>query len=129
VCSSDLAEVRGLLDALEGELHTAEHGAFVLDLHTVSATSPPFLAIEDSLPARRFARRFPVPIVLGMEEELGGLLMDHVTNAFGQVALVFEAGRHDDPDSVAVHEAAIWVGLEAAGMLDAGVIAALEHDP
>jgi hypothetical protein len=89
----------------------------VLDLHTTSAPSPGFLAFEDSLVARRFCAQFPLARVLGFEEELPGLLIDWVTNELGRVACVIESGQHDDPAAVDGHEAAIWMGLDALGVL------------
>ncbi|NRA56802.1 MAG: succinylglutamate desuccinylase/aspartoacylase family protein [Phycisphaerales bacterium] len=91
-------------------------GVFVLDLHTVSSESPAFIALEDSLPARRFAARFPLPKILGLEEELQGLLIDYATNALGCVSCICEAGLHDDPRSADVHEAIMLLALAALGM-------------
>jgi len=96
----------------------------VMDLHTTSSESSPVAVFEDSIPARLFARQMPMPIYLGFEEELVGLLIDRVTNEMGSVAVVIEGGQHDDPGSVDAHEAAIWAGLEASGILR---VDALEH--
>ena len=108
------------LAELERELSTALSGAhgrvFVLDLHTTSGDGPPFAVLDDSLPNRRFALAFPVPLVLGLEEELRGTMVFHWT-AQGFTCLAFEGGQHDDPRSVDRSEAAIWVALEAAGLL------------
>ena len=96
----------------------------VMDLHTTSSESSPVVVLEDSIPARMFARQMPMPIYLGFEEELGGLLVDRVTNEMKSVAIVVEGGQHDDPRSVDAHESAIWAGLDAAGILKSD---ALEH--
>jgi succinylglutamate desuccinylase len=121
-------ETLGLLEAIEAELATAEGPAIVLDMHTVSSPSPAFLGVEDSLAARRVAAHFEVPMVLGFEEELSGLLVDYVTTRHGVVSILLEAGLHDDPGSIDVHEAAIWVALETAGLVDLGAFG-LERDP
>lgn len=108
-----------LVESIEAELATSDGAAFILDMHTVSSPSPAFMFVEDSLPARRFSRRFKVPLVLGFEDELSGLLVDYATSKLGLISMLLEAGVHDDPASVSVHEAAIWVALEGAGMIDA----------
>ncbi|MHA7814333.1 MAG: succinylglutamate desuccinylase/aspartoacylase family protein [Phycisphaerales bacterium] len=96
----------------------------VIDLHTTSADMPPVVVLEDSIPARRLARRMPLPIYLGFEEELPGLLMDRVTNELGAISLVVEGGQHKDDNAVNVHESVIWTMLDAAGILP---IEALPH--
>lgn len=116
--SAEQRERRELCDVLASVAGESEGGTYLLDLHTVSSDSPAFIAIEDSLPTRRFADHFPLPKVLGMEEEVTGLLMDYATNALGCVACVVEAGRHDDPRSTDVHEAIVLLALAALGMTD-----------
>jgi len=125
--TGEMLELRQLLDALEGEFATAHGPVFLMDMHTVSSPSPPFAAIEDSLPARRFVRRFGLPLLLGFEEELPGMLTDLITNRYGHVCCLIEGGTHDDPASVAIHEAAIWLALDAGGLLPGSI--EHEHDP
>lgn len=88
--------------------------AALIDLHTSSAESSPFATIGDTLRNRAFASHFPVPIVLGLEEQLDGTLLEVVTNA-GLVTMGFEAGQHDDPVSIENAVAAIWLALVALG--------------
>lgn len=118
-------ERREIEAILETEAARSSGATHVIDLHTVSSDSPPFIAVEDSLPARRFAMAFPLPKILGIEEELQGLLMDDATNRLGCVSAVIESGRHDDPASVDLHEAAIWIALDEAGIVPLGVV---EHE-
>jgi succinylglutamate desuccinylase len=108
----------GQLAELLGVIHAAVDRArgpvLVLDLHTASASTSPFAILGDTLRNRRFAAKFPAPIVLGLEEQLVGTLMEYVT-AIGHVSLAFEAGQHDDPRSIDRHEAAVWLALTFAG--------------
>lgn len=97
----------------------------LIDLHTTSAAAPPMVVMEDALPTRRLARKLPLPIYLGFEEELGGLLMDRATSELGAIAMVIEGGQHDDPEAVDVHEAVIWCMLDACGVLP---LDALRHE-
>ncbi|MFG0274969.1 MAG: hypothetical protein ACF8QF_07925, partial [Phycisphaerales bacterium] len=71
------------------------------------------------------ARRLGVPVVLGFEEEIDGLLVDWATRTLAMPAMVIEGGRHDDPASVDLHEAALWTLLDALGALP---MRALAHD-
>jgi hypothetical protein len=89
---------------------------FLLDLHTTSGDGPAFAVLDDALPNRRFALSFPVPLVLGLEEELVGTLVFDLA-ARGVTSLAFEGGRHDDPTSIDRCEAAVWIALDATGLL------------
>jgi succinylglutamate desuccinylase len=108
-------ELRDLTRLLDREI--TDRRTVLVDLHTTSAPSPPFIAMEDTLAARRVARSLPLPIILGLEEELPGLLFDYVTNHHRIVSFVVESGQHDDPESVTGHEAVIWTLLDALGVL------------
>ncbi len=89
---------------------------YFLDLHTTSAESVPFIAINDQLNNRNFAMQFPVTTVLGIEEYLDGPLLSYL-NDFGNVALAFEAGQHQAEGSVSLHVAFIIRALVVAGIV------------
>jgi hypothetical protein len=114
--SREDAELAELERELSTTLAAAKGRVFLLDLHTTSGDGPPFAVLDDSLPNRRFALAFPVPLVLGLEEELAGTMVFHWT-AQGITWLAFEGGQHDDPRSVDRSEAAIWIALDAAGLV------------
>lgn len=90
---------------------------YFIDLHTTSAPSVPFIAINDQLENRKFALQFPVPTVLGIEEYLQGPLLSYL-NDFGPVALAFESGQHDDPESVKTHKSFVYQAMVAAGLIE-----------
>lgn len=114
-------EAREILEVLDGaSAGKPAHQIHVLDLHTTSGSSPAFAVVDDTLPNRDFALHYPVPIVLGLEEELSGTLLSFLTER-EWVTMGFEGGQHDDPASVDRAEAAIWIALGAAGLL------ALDH--
>lgn len=121
--AAEQLELRALLTAVESELDRGP--ALLLDLHTYSSTGPPFVVFEDSLPARALARAIPLPLVLGMEEELRGLLFDHITQSYKIPALIIEGGTHEDPAAVDVLEAALWLMLDAAKILP---LTAINHE-
>ncbi len=105
-----------LLAALESELARATGPVFFLDLHTSSASGEPFVCIGDTIRNRRFARAFPVPAILGLEEQIDGALLEYVNN-LGHVTVGVEAGQHDRPQSAAYHEAFLTLALVNAGCL------------
>jgi len=116
---SEARELEELFLELEVTLQAARGEMAILDLHTFSGPGPPFVILNDTMENRALARPFPVPLVLGLEEALSGTLTSYWT-ARGFRTVTFEAGRHRDPRSVDRAEAAIWITLEALGILSGG---------
>jgi len=108
-----------LIGVLRKELEGDRSEIRVIDLHTTSADSPPFLTLADTIRNRAFARRIGLPLVLGIEEQIDGALLEVITAA-GPVTLGIEAGQHDDPVSVDHHERAVWMALIAGGHIAEG---------
>jgi len=113
---AETREQKEILALLRELLHDAKNGAFFVDLHTSSADGEPFACIGDTIRNRRFARAFPVPIILGLEEQIDGALLEYL-NQHGLVTLGFEGGQHDSEEAIDHHEAAIWRALIGAGCL------------
>lgn len=120
--SAEDLEQAALLGVLVPAIRDATGDVVLLDLHTTSSTSPPFVTLSDTLEIRTFAARLGLPLVLGIEEEID-TMVDYLSG-FGALAIGIEAGRHDDPLSIYVHEAALWLSLHATGCLarDSGVV-------
>ena len=114
--ASEDREQREILEVLEEAIRNARGEIYFLDLHTSSADGPPFVTIGDTLRQRRFALRLPVPVILGLEEQIDGSLLEYMNNR-GHITIGVEAGRHDRPSSVDNHEAVLWFALAAAGLL------------
>ncbi len=123
--SSERSEIRELDAILDGILITAMDEVYVLDLHSTSTGGMPFATVGDTLRNRDFARKFPVAILLGIEEQLDGTMLEYLNNA-GAVTLGFEGGQHIGPETVDNHEALVWLGLVNAGILDADDVPELE---
>ena len=113
--SEDL-ELRELLEQFERASERSSGELYFLDLHTTSAHWVPFATVGDTLRNRRFALNFPTTIVLGLEEQIEGTLLEYVNN-LGAVTMGFEAGQHDAQTSIDHHEAVIWIALVASGLL------------
>ena len=113
----DGLEQAQLLAELDAELSAARGPVYFLDLHTSSAPGQPFVCIGDTLRNRAFAMRFDVPIILGLEEQVDGALLEYINN-LGHTTVGVEAGQHDDPRSADVHESFVALALVACGCVD-----------
>jgi succinylglutamate desuccinylase len=91
---------------------------YIVDMHTTSGEGTPFALVGDTLRNRAFARQFPIPIILGLEEQLDHTMLEYM-NEQGAVTLGVEAGQHINPSSVDHHETVLWIALVASGLLDA----------
>jgi predicted deacylase len=123
--SSERAELREMDAILDGLLITAMDEVFVLDLHSTSTGGMPFATVGDTLRNRTFAQKFPVAILLGIEEQLEGTMLEYLNNA-GAVTLGFEGGQHFGPETAANHESLVWLGLVNAGILNAADVPDLD---
>jgi len=106
-----------IIKAIDEVLQKARGTIYFLDLHTTSAASRPFVLIGDTLRNRDFAKFFPVPTILGLEEQIDGSITEWM-HSQGAVSIGFESGQHDDPASIDRHEAGIWLALAAAGIIN-----------
>lgn len=114
---AEAEELRDLDREIERVLQTAgAHPVFLLDLHTTSGEGPAFANLDDTLPNRAFALEFPVPLVVGIEEELAGTLASYLFDK-GVITLGFESGQHREEKAVDRAEAAVWLALVSSGVL------------
>lgn len=110
-------EMRALEREIRAVLERAPSGgAFALDLHTTSGPGPAFAILDDTLPNREYAMDLPVPLVVGIEEELAGTVTHHLHDE-GFRVFGFEAGQHDEESSIDRAAAAVWLAMEISGVL------------
>ena len=93
-----------------------EHQVYCIDLHTTSAPTVPFITLNDTLINRKFATKFPVPVIIGIEEFIAGPLLSWVME-IGYPSLAFEAGEHYSKDSIKYHKAFVWLSLVNGGLI------------
>ncbi len=110
-----------LLAALRHAIARARGPVYLIDLHTTSAQGLPFILFGDTLKNRRFAGAIPLPTVIGLEEQLDGVLSSYMTSQ-GVITCACEGGQHDDPGSVDNLEAVLLLGAESSGILGAGIL-------
>lgn len=108
-------EQRELLDVIDAAIARARGEVYLIDLHTTSAAGHPFVLFGDTLRQRELARAFPLPIILGLEECVDGVLSEYMTRR-GCITLAVEGGQHQDAESVDSLEACITVALDATGI-------------
>ena len=123
---SEFLERRELLMVLREVVSRARGDIYFVDLHTTSAQGKPFATVGDTLRNRRFALKFPVTIVLGLEEQINGTLLEYINN-LGAITMGFEAGQHEAISSVDHHEAVIWNATVATGNFLRDDVAELDH--
>lgn len=114
-------ELHELDDLIDSILITAMDEVFVIDLHSTSAEGIPFATVGDTLRNREFAQKFPIAILLGIEEQLEGTLLEYLNND-GAVTLGFEGGQHLSVKTIENHRAMIWLGLVNAGIIDKSML-------
>jgi len=123
---SEDRERRELMAHLEPVLERSEGAPIVVDLHTASGDTAPFITLGDTLRNRWFADGLPLPKVLGVEEQLAATFLEYLNN-IGCITLGCEGGRHDDPVAVERLEAVAWSALARAGAVDEAALP--EPDP
>jgi hypothetical protein len=89
---------------------------FLIDLHTTSSQSIPFISISDTLKNRRITNNLPVPLVLGLEELLDGPMFSFFSE-LGLPTVLFEGGQHESASSIENHTAFIWLMLKELGCI------------
>jgi len=111
--SNNFAEVqqrKEIIDEIKNIIDEVEEEVIFFDLHTTSSQSIPFVSISDTLRNRDIVEGLPVPLVLGLEEQMEGTLFSFFSEV-GISMVLFEAGKHDLASSVDSHEAFIWLTL------------------
>lgn len=122
-------EQRELLAAIEAARARARGRVHLADFHTTSAAGIPFVLFGDTLAQRQFVRAFPLPVIVGLEEQLDGALSEYWTR-HGCVTFTCEGGQHTDPSAVDNLSAVLYLALEEAGLIAPGSLPELRaaHD-
>lgn len=115
------AQCRELSRAIDEALEEHAGPVVFLDLHTTSAGGVPFAIVSDTLVNRALAMSLAAPVILGLDEQLDGTVLDYM-NDRGLSAVGFEGGQNEAPSSVEHNEAALWAMLIAVGCLREGAV-------
>lgn len=106
-----------ILTILDKILNTARGEVYAMDLHSTSAEGVPFATVGDTLRNRAFAQKFPVTILLGIEEQLDGTILEYLNNT-GAITFGYEGGQHFAEKTIKTHEALTWLALVHTGILE-----------
>jgi predicted deacylase len=112
------AELVELADELDRVIARARGPVFALDLHTTSAAGVPFAVVGATAAHRAFAGELPLPGIVGLEEQLPGVLTRYLSG-LGCITVAIEGGQSDSADTLANLEAVIAVALVACGVIGA----------
>lgn len=115
--NSEQLEQQEILNCVTTILKTNKGPFYFIDLHTTSSKTLPFITINDAIINRRFAKCFPVPVILGIEEYLEGPLLSYI-NQLGYVSLGFESGQHDEEQAVKNALSFCYLSLVYSGVID-----------
>jgi succinylglutamate desuccinylase len=113
------AEQRQLLTEIEAARARARGRVHLADFHTSSAQGIPFVLFGDTIAQRQFVRVFPLPIIVGLEEQLDGALSEYWTR-HGCVTFACEGGQHADTGAVDNLAAVLYLTLDEAGIIPRG---------
>ncbi|MDB4935856.1 MAG: hypothetical protein JWP87_2828 [Labilithrix sp.] len=110
-----------ILAAVRAAIARATGPVYLVDLHTTSAHGVPFALFGDTLAQRAFVSSLPLPIIMGLEEQVDGVLSSYWTRQ-GCVTFGVEGGQHADPGSTDNLEAVLLLAAEAAGLFSRGAV-------
>ncbi len=110
-----------ILTVIRGAVHRARGPVYLVDLHTTSAHGVPFVLFGDTLAQRAFTGGLPLPVILGLEEQVDGVLSAYWTRQ-GCVTFGVEGGQHNDPASIDNLEAVLLLAAATAGVFDQGEV-------
>lgn len=119
--NADVKEQLELFELGESIFEKHAHQVYCIDMHTTSAETVPFITMNDTLINRRFSNKFPVPVVLGIEEYLNGPLLNWIIE-IGYPCIAFESGTHHAESSIDNHESFVWLSLVYGGLIDYSVL-------
>jgi len=87
-----------------------------LDLHNTSSAEGMFTFTFEGDANYTIASSLHIPIITGLDKSLKGTAIEFFAER-GYCSLAFEGGPLGDPKSIDIHEAGIWMLLEATGCM------------
>lgn len=96
--------------------HTPYSPVILIDFHTTSASGGTFAICNENPLSLEIAKNLGVPVITGIEGTINGTTL-HYFRDLGLCAFGFEAGQHEEPESIDRMEAAVWLSLERIGCI------------
>ncbi len=120
-------ELLALLLLMEPAFERDDYGPHILvDLHTTSAPNGIFSIVSNDPFNQQLATSLYAPVIFNLLNALSSTTNIYIQER-GIKGIAFESGQHDDPRSVDLHEAAIWLLLEKMGCINNDAIPELPH--
>jgi len=108
-------EQHELYHAIKQKIEGSDQPVYIIDLHTTSSKTLPFLTLSKHEPTLTFCEELPLPKVKNIDDFVKGAFFTHM-NKEGYIGLGFEAGQHDAMSAIDHHEHFILSILNKAGM-------------
>ena len=116
--TTERKQLKQLLRCIDPYLNEAgKKKVYFIDLHSFSAQEGMFAITSPDKKNKNIAAFLNVPLIYGIEQELKGAAVRYVLDRKA-IALAFEAGQHEEEKTIYNQEAAIWMLLEAAGIIE-----------
>ena len=109
-----------LIAAIDAEINRYQPSfTLILDFHTTTADGGIFTIAADDPMSSTLAKGLHAPVILGFEIMLKGTTLQYFNRpAENKFCIVFEAGQHEDPESVYRTAAAIVNCMRTIGSVD-----------
>jgi len=111
-------ELKALLDRIEEITQEVDPSKVIfVDLHNTSSAQGMFTFTFKGLDNYKVAASLHIPIITGLDKSLQGTAIQYISEkGFGSIA--FEGGPLGVDSSIDIHEAGIWLLLEATGCIN-----------
>ncbi len=118
--TSEDRESIGLINTIEEEIKDYQPSmTLILDLHTTTADGGIFTIAATDAMSSRLAKGLHAPVILGFEKDVKGTTLHFFNKPEKEIyCIVFEAGQHNDPESVHRTAAAIVNCMRSIGSVD-----------
>ncbi len=107
----EMAEFKSIINQ---ELELGFTEAYLIDLHTTSAPTIPFVVTKEINPDKQLIHDIKVPFITGLEGHLDGTMLSWMCKK-GHCGLAFEAGQHHSRTSMIKHESFIKLAMYYTG--------------
>lgn len=108
-----------MLDEIHPVLTSSQESLYVIDLHTSSSHSRPFIVTPEYGASCNYLMKFQVPTILNTSRYIRGMFVEYMQR-LGHCAFAFEGGKHDSPESIDLLENAIWSTMRHSNAFQAG---------
>lgn len=107
----DLKEIKEIINA---EIAAWNGKVYLIDLHTTSAPTIPFMVTQYENNDHAFIQKMKVPFITGLSGFLDGTILAWICKQ-GHCGLAFEAGQHMSKHSIIKHEAFVYLSMFHSG--------------